>query len=94
MPVVGRVPSFGGSPLPGSSSSSADNNNSGSGGSNVIVAAGHEGSGLTLAPATAALVARLVAGEPERNLPAYYSALRPERALEAARRGNRRRNRR
>lgn len=30
----------------------------------VIVAAGHEGSGLTLAPATAALVADLLLGQP------------------------------
>lgn len=30
----------------------------------VVVAAGHEGSGLTLAPATAALVAGLLLGEP------------------------------
>ena len=87
MPVVGRVPSFGGS-LPITSSSSPSS--SAAAESNVIVAAGHEGSGLTLAPATAVLVARLVGGEPERALPAYYSALRPERALEAARRGRRR----
>lgn len=89
MPVVGRVPSFGGSG-PSSSSSSSSSAAAAESGSNVIVAAGHEGSGLTLAPATAALVGRLVAGEPERALPAYYSALRPERALEAARRRNRR----
>jgi len=86
MPVVGRVPSFGGSPV---SSSGGFSSSSPSENSNVIVAAGHEGSGLTLAPATASLVTRLVSGEPERALPAYYSALRPERAMEAARRRGR-----
>ena len=100
MPVVGRVLSFGGSLSSAVSSSSSSSSFSSSASSpasnsasnsNVVVAAGHEGSGLTLAPATAALIARLVAGEPERALPSFYSALRPERALEAARRMGRRR---
>ena len=44
---------------------------------NAFVAAGHEGSGLTLGPATGELMCKLVAGK-EKVLPAYVSALQLE----------------
>ena len=43
---------------------------------NAFVAAGHEGSGLTLGPATGELMCKLVAGE--EVLPAYAAALQLE----------------